>query len=711
MSELQPLSASALTSRVGQSRWSWIAFGAAAIAALAISLGASLWLEHRAELTTTRRMADKAALALERHTQATFDILDGVLRATADQLARAARRGDTTGLDDILRRNAEGHAAVRSISLRDANGRLMHFTGISVPPRRDASPYDYFRAQRDGTARGTFIGTPIRSRINGEWLIPISRRVDGAHGEFAGIVVATLPVNFFSDFFRSLQFGRHGVLSIFRADGITLVREPVDGLIGVRVPGSPLFSKELRPASIGEQRVTTITDGVDRIFAYRALPGLPLVVTIGIAVDDALADWYGRMHLYIGIWLLCAAMLIAFTAVMARQAAREDAALRAAADGRAEAERARTLLTDAIESISGGIVLYDADDRLVLMNRNARDWHADFAAAAVPGATYEEVIRAAARTGHIVGDGDDIETMVRHRLSLHRKAFGQPIERCVGGRWHHITEYPTSQGGVVVLRTDVTALKEANLRHEEARLLADEANRAKSDFLAMMSHELRTPLNAILGFAEVIRDHAAQLTPSKAGEYAADIHYSGMLLLTLVNDLLDLSKAEAGKMELQLAPVDVPEIVGRSLRIVNERAVHQGIELAAAADAGLPPLYADDRKLLQILLNLLSNAIKFTPAGGRVTVAAHCERNDLLTITVTDTGVGIAPEHMAKALAPFGQIDNLLTREHSGTGLGLPLAKRLTELHGGTFAIDSAVGAGTTVTLQFPLGRDLAAAA
>src|SRR6185437_747157 len=296
------------------------------------------------------------------------------------------------------------------------------------------------------------------------------------------------------------------------------------------------------------------------------------------------------------------------------------------------------------------------------------------------GSRYEDLIRAAAKNGIIVGTGDSIEQMVNERLALHRKAFGQPIERRVDGRWYQVTEYPTSNGGVVVLRTDVTALKEVNVRLEDARMLADQANRAKSDFLAMMSHELRTPLNAILGFSEMIRDHSAALAPAKASEYASDIHASGMLLLTLVNDVLDLSKAEAGMMELQLAPVDVSEIVTRSMRMVKERATSQSLTLAGKTDNDLPLLYADDRKLMQILLNLLSNAVKFTPAGGQVTVSASCESKSVMTIKVADTGVGIAAENLAKALSPFGQIDNLLTREHSGTGLGLPLAKRLTEL-------------------------------
>ena len=834
-------SVSALLSRAGASRLSWIAFGAAAIAALAISLAIPLWFEHDAQIENAGRAAEKLALALDRHTEATFDLVDSALRSAAGEMERSARRGHTTddAISAILQRSADGQSAIHSMSIRDADGILTHFTLLARPPRVDTSHSDYFLAHRDSRLVGTFVGSPIKSIVTGEWMIPVSRRLNTPDGRFAGVVVATLPVSFFSDFFKSLQIGNRGTLNIFRADGTTLVREPAENLIGVRVRGTLLFDKYVREAANGRFRAHTLTDGVDRIFAYRALSRLPLVVSIGVSVDEALAPWRTRVSLYLAIWLLCALVLSAFTVVMVRQSARENAARRAATDverrfrrlvanvpgvvfrrilksdgtvtynfvsGRvqevfgytadaimrnpaivlnqvddaeyraklrasadalttlalehqvtdawgktrwmqtmstptrlpsgdviwdgvaiditerkemeialkaseAEAERARTFLTDAIESISGGFVLYDADDRLVLMNRVAREWHPDFASVAVPGSTYEELIRAAAKTGIIVGTGDDIEEIVNQRLTLHRKAFGLPIERRVDGRWYQVTEYPTSNGGVVVLRTDVTALKEANVRLEEARVLADQANRAKSDFLAMMSHELRTPLNAILGFSEIIRDHSAALTPAKTSEYAADVHTSGTLLLTLVNDVLDLSKAEAGMMELQLAPVDVSEIVARSLRMITERATRQAVALVGRADGNLPPLHADDRKLMQILLNLLSNAVKFTPAGGQVTVSAGCESKGVLAIKVTDTGVGIAAENLAKALSPFGQIDNLLTREHPGTGLGLPLAKRLTELHGGTFAIESQVGRGTTITLRFPVGRGIAAAA
>jgi signal transduction histidine kinase len=221
----------------------------------------------------------------------------------------------------------------------------------------------------------------------------------------------------------------------------------------------------------------------------------------------------------------------------------------------------------------------------------------------------------------------------------------------------------------------------------------------------MMSHELRTPLNVVIGFAEILRKHGDHISTEKIVDYAGDVHEAATHLLNLINDVLDLSKAEAGKMELQRSAVDVGDVIRRSLRMIQERAMRRNVTLIDQIEDGLPIIWADERKLMQILLNLLSNAVKFTRDGGHVTAAARRTGDESLIIEVTDTGIGIAPEHIDIALTAFGQIDSNLTRQQPGTGLGLPLAKRLTELHGATFDLRSQVGIGTTVSLRFPVVR------
>jgi signal transduction histidine kinase len=263
------------------------------------------------------------------------------------------------------------------------------------------------------------------------------------------------------------------------------------------------------------------------------------------------------------------------------------------------------------------------------------------------------------------------------------------------------------------LRQHVAELEATRLELEatgaDLRRALDSAaasNRAKSQFLATMSHELRTPLNAVIGFAELIGiEIHGGLGDPRYRDYAMSIRDSGAHLLALINDVLDFAKIDAGRLELIEEEIDIPELFAASLRMVEGAAADAGLVLREDIGyATLPRLRGDQRRIKQILLNLLSNAIKFTPAPGVVTIAAR-RHGQALVMTVSDTGIGIAPADLAKALEPFGQIDNRLARAYQGTGLGLPLSRQLMEVHGGSLELDSEVGHGTTVTLTLPAER------
>ncbi len=250
---------------------------------------------------------------------------------------------------------------------------------------------------------------------------------------------------------------------------------------------------------------------------------------------------------------------------------------------------------------------------------------------------------------------------------------------------------------------DATARRHIESELRSALDLAETANQAKSQFLANMSHELRTPLNAIIGFSEVISGALFGPLDARYRDYAQDIHGSGHHLLRIINDLLDLSKVEAGRLELRNSSVQVAAIFETCRRMVADRAAVAGVALdIRPTDL---EVNGDELRLEQVLLNLVSNAVKFTPTGGEVTVSARLAPSGEVVITVADNGIGMAPEDIPRALQPFGQIDNSLSRPHGGTGLGLPLAQRLIELHGGTMTIDSALGKGTTVTVVLPRER------
>ncbi len=260
--------------------------------------------------------------------------------------------------------------------------------------------------------------------------------------------------------------------------------------------------------------------------------------------------------------------------------------------------------------------------------------------------------------------------------------------------------------GLSSIHRVITEQKRAAETLREAILAAEAANRAKSEFLANMSHELRTPLNGIIGFSELMKNEVHG--PLGESEYMTYVNHSneaGHHLLSLIDDILDLSRVEAGKEELVFEPVDLVETLAHCTSVVGTQALNASIKIIRDLPNDLPRLNADKRKLKQVVLSLLSNAVKFTPSGGTVTIKAWARPDSGYVIQIVDTGIGIALEDIPRAMAPFGQIDSKLSRKYEGTGLGIPLAKSFVEMHGGSLDLQSEIGIGTTVTIRFPAER------
>jgi two-component system, cell cycle sensor histidine kinase PleC len=287
----------------------------------------------------------------------------------------------------------------------------------------------------------------------------------------------------------------------------------------------------------------------------------------------------------------------------------------------------------------------------------------------------------------------EISSRVEHAVALDREGEKVHLE--------HVALMAITEE----LAKERVKLRKSNKELVLARRRAEEANRTKSVFLANMSHELRTPLNAVLGFSEIIRDKLFGNDLGRYSEYAADIHRSGAHLLSIVNDILDVTRIEAGKYELREESVKLAEVVEGSLLAVEPQAAKGGITLRRTMPEAAAIIHGDKTKLNQIVINLLSNAIKFTPAGGVVEISGRADRDGSLILSVHDTGIGMASHEIEDAVQLFRQVDSSLSRRYEGTGLGLPLAIQLTELHGGTLTVESKPGSGTLVTVHLPSER------
>jgi two-component system cell cycle sensor histidine kinase PleC len=382
------------------------------------------------------------------------------------------------------------------------------------------------------------------------------------------------------------------------------------------------------------------------------------------------------------------------------------------------AESAEDRLRDAIESVSEAFVLWDRFGRLLMCNR-----------------AYAKVFSLDARLLKVGAQREGVERFAQLAIKQTHPAPSGAKDvheaELRDGRWIQVSERPTSEGGLVITAADITAVKqkEAALKravdglersqdelaelarkYEVEKIRAESANKAKSEFLANMSHELRTPLNAINGFSEVMMAELfGPLGDRRYGEYVKDIHASGQHLLSVINDILDMSKIEAGKMTMRFEMLDLQDVVADAVRLVRGRADDAGLRLAVDME-GLPEVEADFRALKQVLLNLLSNAVKFTPRGGAVRIYGRLihelDGENRVRVVVQDTGIGISREDLARLASPFEQVESQHAKTHQGTGLGLALSKALIGMHGGVLEIDSEPGHGTTVGFILPIFQE-----
>jgi PAS domain S-box-containing protein len=674
--------------------------GGCLIAATIFAACLAVWDLREDRLADEMKDTKNLAVVLAEQTARSFQAVDLVLQEMqAMALAAAVTTPDefklrmgTEQVHDFLAERIKSLPQAESVALVDADGRLTNLSRPWPIPILDISDREYFRYPRDHPSAAPYIGPPVRSKINGAWTIVIARSVSGAAGEFLGVVAGYIEARYFEDFYRAVSTENGESISLFRSDGTLLARFPrIEKMIGDKIsPDSPWYTQA---TSGGTYRTPGYIGGVPRIVSVQPAREYPLAVTTGVSEDEALASWR-RQSMLIAMGTLGAifgfAVLFRALAVQFRKLAQSEARFR-----------------DFAQSSSDWLWETDQRHRFAYVSEGVRTFGFTTGPGSVVGRTRLELA---------VDAGGDPAKWEQHYAVLDRH---EPVRN-----FTYTWTNPNGEEGIAAISgdpffddngcfagyrgtgRDITEAVNADRKLLEAKEAAEAANLAKSQFLANISHELRTPLNAIIGFSEMLLQGLAGRLQKKQKEYNGLVYQSGQHLLKIINDILDLAHVDSGKFDLhEERGVDVGSIIEASISLTKDRATAGGVSLSVEIEEALPHLMADPTRLKQILLNLVTNAIKFTGPGRSVVVSAHCSADGGIVFEVRDTGVGMTPEEIAIALEPFGQVDAGHTRRHEGTGLGLPLARRLAELHGGSLHVESQKGYGTTVTVTLPAGR------
>ncbi|BAR47239.1 MULTISPECIES: ATP-binding protein [Methylobacterium] len=543
------------------------------------------------------------------------------------------------------------------------------------------------------------VGWPTRIGPADSWFVSVARLVMPRPGETPLVAVADLSLTELQRLYGRLDLGPNGAIGLLRSDGVILVRHPyAPDKVGLSVAGGALMRAAAGVAGGTYDGSASPIDGVSRYGSFQRVAGAPLLVTTGVSKDETLAAWREGVRqdaaVVLGISTVLVGLGFGLTRAMLRHRDLEAEARRAA--GMLSAGEARYRLL--AENTSELIVLAHDDGRRSYVSPAVRR---------LLGYTPEEVV--AMRLRDCV-HREDLALLV---TQARRLAAGEPQVSVVcrarhrtgawiwvEGAFRRIPGAAPGEPAIIATFRDVGERQRHARALEEARIAAERASQAKSDFLASMSHEIRTPLNGVIGYADLLL--ADRTLPGRHRRYVDRIAAAGGALLTVVDDILDFSRIEAGGIALSEVPFAPAALVDNAASIVRGLSEPKGLALDVALDPAVPDwVRGDPDRLRQILLNLLNNAVKFTPAG-RVAVRVEAEGGSL-RFCVSDTGIGIAPEQHGRLFQRFSQVDGSIRRQYGGSGLGLAICKGLVELMGGTIGVESRTGAGSTFWFRVPL--------
>jgi signal transduction histidine kinase len=693
-----------------------------------MAVGVSIYYSRETALADMRANAANLAFAFGDEVKHTLDMVSTSMNAVAN---RMRAKGANMNIYAWSREIPIMTGPVMEGGIITPSGVLISSTESPSQKPVDMSDRDYFRIQLDGKFKGLFIGAPINSRITHKILIPISERVETKDGRFVGVLVVVLSPTQLTTLYKSINLGESGIISLVGLDKIILARfgkNSPDGMNGIgQSTGNrvPILAATNAP---GFYASTSAIDHITRLYSFLRVADYPLVVSVGLGYDEGLASW--RMNAKTILVLAAAATLLlgGLTLYLTREIdrrksrdielANERAKLQAANTGlqaanteltasKERAEKAENLLADAVNCITEAFVVYDKDDRFVLCNEAFKRLFPRSIQQMVPGISFEQGLRHSVASGEVKDAIGQEEQWLAQRIHWHQQASDVVQQNLSDGRHVMVVDRRMKSGGIAGLRIDITDLVRTKEALQKALAEAKAVNQAKTQFLANMSHELRTPLNAVIGFSEIISNQTLGPAGVPAyAEYAKDIHDSGEHLLEIINNVLDASRIEIGKLDPEEETVEIGELAQSAINMVRVQAAKKSIMIETRLPEAPNGLRADPLRLRQILINLLANAVKFTPEGGRVTLSFEAS-SAAAVFAVSDTGIGMSPDEIAVATEPFRQIENTLVKRHEGVGLGLSLAKHMTEMHGGTLEIESEKGVGTTVRVVLPADRIL----